>query len=81
VPRPTPPVLFIERDEFTVRGRPGGTARLGEDHERQQSGHLAIVRHQHTDQSSEPECFGGEFVSLGLGAGAGGQTTLVEDKK
>jgi len=60
---PGPTVLLVEGDQFAARRNPGGAARLGEEHQRQQPGHLTVIRHEDTDQASEPERFGGQVVT------------------
>ena len=44
-------------------------AGLGEEHQRQQPGHLAIVGQEGTDQASEPYRFGGQVVPYGIRPG------------
>src|SRR6185503_13357946 len=41
---PGPTVLLVEGDQFATGRNPGGAAGLGEEHQRQQPGHLAVVR-------------------------------------
>src|SRR6478672_10454025 len=78
---PGPTVLLVEGDQFAARGNPGGAAGLGEDHQRQQSGHLTVLRHKGPDQASEPDRLGGQVVTYGIGVGAGRQVALVEDEE
>jgi hypothetical protein len=49
---PGPTVLLVEGDQFAAGRNPGGAASLGEEHQRQQPGHLTVLRHQGTDQAS-----------------------------
>ena len=58
-----------------------GAAGLDEEHQRQQPGHLTVVRHEGTDQASEPDRLGGQVVTYGIGVGAGRQVALVEDEE
>src|SRR6195256_6056882 len=74
-------VLLVEGDEFAARRNPGGAAGLGEEHQRQQPGHLTVLRHEGTDQASEPDRLGGQIVTYGIGVGAGRQVALVEDEE
>jgi hypothetical protein len=78
---PSPTVLLVEGDQFAARRNPGGAAGLGEEHQRQQPGHLTVLRHQGTDQPREPDRLGGQVVTYGIGVGAGSQVTLVEDEE
>jgi hypothetical protein len=43
---PAVAVLFVEGDEFAVRAGAGGTAGVGEQHQRQQPRHLAGLGEQ-----------------------------------
>jgi hypothetical protein len=52
---PEPAVLIGERDERAVVPRPRRPARLGEQHQRQQAGHLAVVRQLGAQQSGQPD--------------------------
>jgi hypothetical protein len=74
-------VLFDEGDQFAARRNPGGAAGLGEEHQRQQPGHLTVLRHEGTDQACDPDRLGGQVVAYGIGAGAGRQVALVEDEE
>ena len=65
---PGPTVLLVEGDQFVARRNPGGAAGLGEEQQRQQPGHLTILRHEVTDQASEPDRLGGHVVTYGIGA-------------
>ena len=65
------PLLFAQHDQFAARRNPSGTAGLSEQHERQQPGHLTVLWHEGTDQSSEPDGFGGEIMTYRIGVGAG----------
>src|SRR4029077_18710053 len=64
-----------------ARRNPGGAAGLGEEHQRQQPRDLTVVRHEGTDQASEPDRLGGQIVTYGIGVGAGRQVALVEDEE
>src|SRR6266536_1117556 len=63
---PGPTVLLVECDQFAARRNPGGAAGLGEEHQRQQPGHLTVVRHEGADQASEPDRLGGQVVTYGV---------------
>ena len=49
--------------------------------QRQQPGHLTVLRHEGTDQASEPDRIGDQVVTDGIGAGAGRQVALIEDEE
>ena len=74
-------VLLVERDQLAARRDPGGAAGLGEEHQRQQPGHLAVVRQQGADQAGEPDRLGGQVGPDGIGVGAGREVALVEDEE
>src|SRR5271165_3248845 len=78
---PGPTVLLDKGDQFAARRNPGGAAGLSEEHQRQQPGHLTVLRHEGTDQASEPDRLGGQVVTYGIGVGAGRQVALVEDEE
>ena len=78
---PGPTVLLVERDQLAARRDPGGAAGLGEEHQRQQPGHLTVLRQEFADQASEPDRLGGQVVTDGIGVGAGRQVALVEDEE
>jgi len=42
--------------------------------------HLTVVRHEGTDQASEPDRLGGQVLTYRIGAGAGRQGRLRVDK-
>ena len=77
---PGPTVLLGEADQFAVRRQPGGAAGLGEQHQREQPGHLTIVGQQGTDQAGEPDRLGGQLLTDRGGVGPGRQVALVEDE-
>src|SRR4029453_14946399 len=78
---PGPTVLLVESDQLAARRNPGGAAGLGEEHQRQQTGHLTVLPHEGADQASEPDRLGGQVVTYGIGVGAGRQVALVEDEE
>src|SRR5262245_542520 len=78
---PGPTVLLVKGDQFAARRNPGGAAGLGEEHQRQQPGYLTVLRHEGTEQASEPDRLGGQVVTYGIGFGAGRQVALVEDEE
>jgi hypothetical protein len=67
--------------QFAAGRDPGGATGLGEEHQRQQPGRLAVVRQERADQAGEPDRLGGQVVTHRIGAGAGGQVALVEDEE
>src|SRR6185369_4845701 len=77
---PEAAVLLIERDEFAARRDAGGAASLDEQHQREESGHFAVVRHQRADQASESDRLRGELVTHGIRVGSGREVALVEDE-
>ena len=78
---PGPAILLVERDQLAARRDPGGAAGLGEEHQRQQPGHLAVLRQELADQPREPDRLGGQVVTNRIGVGAGRQIALVEDEE
>ena len=78
---PGPTVLLDERDELTARRNSGRAAGLGEEHQREQPGHLTVLRHECADQASEPDRLDGQVVAYGIGVVAGRQVALVEDEE
>ncbi len=78
---PDAAVLLGQGDQLAVGRDPGGAAGLDEQHQRQQPGHLAVVRQQGADQAGEPERLGGQVVPYGIAVRAAGQVTLVEDEE
>src|SRR5829696_8706131 len=77
---PGPTVLLVKGDQFAARRNPGGAAGLGEEHQRQQPGHLTVLRHEGTDQASQPDRLDGQDGTYGIGVGAARQVALVEDE-
>jgi hypothetical protein len=73
-------VLLVEGDELTARRHPRGPACLGQEHQRQQPGDLAVGRHQVTDQPGQPDRLGGQVAADRLLLGVRGQVALVEDQ-
>jgi hypothetical protein len=51
---PGPAILLIEGDQFAARRDPGGAAGLGEEHQREQPGHLTVVRHEGAQANCVP---------------------------
>jgi hypothetical protein len=78
---PGPAILLIERDQFPARRNPGGAAGLDQEHQRQQAGHFTVLRHEASDQASEPDRLGGQVVTYGIGVRAARQVALIEDKE
>jgi hypothetical protein len=56
-------VLLVEGDQVAARRQPGSAAGLGQQHQCQQSGHLAVVGQERTDQAREPDRLGGQLVT------------------
>ena len=73
--------MLVEGDQFAARRNAGGAAGLNEEHQRQQSGHLTVLRHEGMEQAREPDCLGGQVVTDGIGLRAGRQVALVEDEE
>ena len=48
-------VLLIQRDELANRTGACGAAGVGEDHQREQAGHLGIVGDEAVEQAREPD--------------------------
>src|SRR5580692_8808270 len=78
---PGPAVLLAEADQFAARRNPGGAAGLDQDHQRQQPGHLTVLRQEGPDQAGEPDRLGGQVVAHRIRAGTGRQVALVEDEE
>src|SRR5438309_2126064 len=74
-------VLFAQGDQFAARRHPSSTAGLGEEHQCQQPGHLALLRHEPTEQASEPYRLGCQVVTDGGSVVSGRQVALVEDEE
>ncbi|KUO15622.1 hypothetical protein AQJ91_40640 [Streptomyces dysideae] len=62
---PAPPVLPGQRNQHTVFVLPCGPARLDEEHQREQAGHLGLVRHELGQEPAEAYGFGAQ-VRLAL---------------
>ena len=67
IPRPT--VLLVEGDQLAGRRHPRRPTGLGEQHQRQQPGHLTVLRHQVTDQAGEPDRLRGQVGRTGSVSG------------
>ena len=76
---PARPVLLVERDERAVGARAFGATRVGEQHEREQAGDLAVVGEQRVQHAGEPDRLGGEVGALQVVARRG-RVALVEDE-
>ena len=74
-------VLLAEGDELAVRRDAGRATGLGEQHQRQQAGHLAVLGEQRADQTRQPDRLGGQVGTHGVGVGAGREVALVEDEE
>ena len=48
-------ILLVERDQLAVRSGPRRAAGIGQQHQRQQSGDLAVVRQQAVDGARQPD--------------------------
>ena len=68
-PIPQRAVLLGERDEAAVGRRARGPARVGEQHQREQAGDLAVVGQQRVHHAGEPDRLGRELGALQVGAG------------
>ena len=64
---PGPAVLLVQGDQFAAGRDPGGAAGLGEEHQRQQPGHLTVLRQEGADQAGEPDRLGGQVVTDRIG--------------
>ena len=76
---PAGAVLVGQRDERAVRAGAGRAARVGEQHEREQAGDLALVRERRVQLPGQPDRLGAELDPVQAVAGAGG-VALVEDQ-
>jgi hypothetical protein len=73
---PPPAVLFGERNQGAVRcaaGRPSG---LGQQHQRQQSGHLAVVGSDREDWPGQPDRLPGQLTAGQIGPATGARHHL-----
>ena len=73
------PVLLRERHQRAVGADAGGTARVREQHEREQSRDLTVVGQQLPHGAGESDGFAGELRALEFGPG-GRRVALVEDQ-
>ena len=76
---PTHAVLVGERDERTVGAGAGAAARVGEQHQREQPGHLAVVGERALDLAHQADRLAREIGTLELVARGRG-VPLVEDE-
>src|SRR5512143_1265591 len=78
---PGPTVLLGKGCQFAARRKPGRAAGLDEQHQRQESGDLTVLRQEDTDEATKADRFGGQLPTYGLGVGAGRQVALIEDEE
>src|SRR5207244_11564398 len=76
---PESTVLLSEQDEIAVRCRAGRTARLDQQHEREQAHDLRFAGHELDQEPSEPDCLSAQLIANQTVAGAR-RVTLVEDE-
>ena len=76
---PAAPVLLGHRDQRAVRPGPGRPAGVGEQHQGQQPGHLAVVGQQPVDQAGQPDRLGRQLGAVQARARRAG-VALVEDQ-
>src|SRR5262249_18461357 len=76
---PQRPVLFCERNEAAVRTCTRRAPRIGQQHQRQQAGHLTIGGQQPPHLAGEADRLGGQLAALQVRAGAR-RVALVEDQ-
>ena len=72
-------ILFRERDQLAVRPGARRAPGIGQQHQRQQSGDLAVVREEVVHRPGEPDRLVREIAALQVGADAAG-VALVEDQ-
>ena len=76
---PAAAVLLVQRHQLAA-GDPGRAAGLGEQHQREQPGHLGLVGQQGAQDPRQPDRLGGELVADRRGVGRGREVALVEDQ-
>ncbi len=76
---PEAAILLGERDQGAVGQGAGRAPGIREQHERQETRHLAVVGQQPSDGADQPDRLAGELAALEVGAGGGG-VALVEDQ-
>jgi hypothetical protein len=67
LPVPRAPVLLGERHQGAVGPGPGGTAGVGEQHEREQSSDLAVLGQQPAHLAGETDGFAGQVDPVRVG--------------
>ena len=70
-------VLLGQRDEAAVGAGPGAASRIGQEHQCQQPGHLAVLGEQPVQVAREPDRLAGQLGSLQVRPGGRG-VALVE---
>ena len=71
--------LARQRNQLTVRSGAGGTAGVGQQHQREQPGNLAVGRDQRVQHPGEPDGLGGKLRPVDALAAAA-RVPLVEDQ-
>jgi len=69
---PAPPVLLGQRDQLPGRARAGGPPGVGEQHQREQPGDLAVAGQQPADDPGKPDRLGRQVRAEQPGPGGGG---------
>jgi hypothetical protein len=78
-PVPADAVLLVQRHQVAGRRRARLPAGVGQQHQREQPGHLAVVRQLRVHHPGEPDRLAGEVGAVELAAGRGG-VPLIEDQ-
>ena len=78
-PIPQRAILLVERNQLAVSAGSRAAAGVGQQHQRQQPGDLAVGRQQMMDRPGEPNRFVRQVAALQVGADAA-RVALVEDQ-
>ena len=76
---PERPVLLRQRDQLAFGACSRQTASIGQQHEREQSSHLRVVRLQIVDDPRQAHCLMREIASAQLASDAA-RVALIEDE-
>ena len=76
---PARPVLSLQRDQLAAGAGAGRPPGIGQQHQREQAGDLAVVGQQAVQHAGEPDRLGGQLDAGEVGPGGAG-VALVEDQ-
>jgi hypothetical protein len=63
-------ILLVQRDQLAAGSGAGRAAGIGEEHEREQSGDLAILREESVHHARQPDRLGGQIGAMQVWADA-----------